>query len=50
VKERKCAYVFGDGVAWEIVDKNIVRSFFYFFNNNGSTQKKKKTKKKKKNL
>jgi hypothetical protein len=33
VKERKCAYVFGDGVAWEIVDKNIVRScFFYIFN------------------
>jgi hypothetical protein len=24
MKETKCAYVFGDGVAWEIVDKNIV--------------------------
>jgi len=27
VKEKKCAYVFGDGVAWEIVAKNIVQSW-----------------------
>jgi hypothetical protein len=24
MKEKKSAYVFGNGVAWEIVDKNIV--------------------------
>jgi hypothetical protein len=26
-ERKKCAYVFGDGVAWEIVDKNIVQSW-----------------------
>jgi hypothetical protein len=30
--ERKCAYVFWDGVAWEIVDKNIVQSCLIFLN------------------
>jgi hypothetical protein len=32
VKERKCAYVLGDGVASEIVNKNIAWSFSFSFN------------------
>jgi len=32
MKEKKSAYVFGDGVAWEIVDKNIVQFCFIFLN------------------
>jgi hypothetical protein len=32
MKEKKCAYVFGDGVAWEIVYKNIVQSCLIFLN------------------
>jgi len=39
MKEKKSAYVFGDGVVWEIVDKNIVHSCFIFLNK-GSMQKK----------
>jgi hypothetical protein len=42
VKERKCAYVFGDGVAWEILDKNIVWCFsfsFSFFKIKGECKK-----------
>jgi hypothetical protein len=33
-KERKCAYVFEDGMAWEIIDKNIVWSCFFLFSFN----------------
>jgi hypothetical protein len=32
MKEKKYAYVFGDGVAWEIVDKNNFQSCLNFLN------------------
>ncbi len=39
VKVRKCAYVFGDGVVWEIVNKNIARPCFLFFKVKGECKK-----------
>jgi hypothetical protein len=40
MKEKKSAYVFGDGMAWEIIYKTIVQSCLIFLNKRWMWKKK----------